>query len=71
MFKIVKDWYKIQFEENNLRLYEGIDYDVVVDAWFHTQNFYSGNYGLGCDITEKENTFAINPSDGYEDMYKK
>lgn len=69
-FKIVKEEYELWFDENDLRIYQDIDYDVVVDAWFHTQNFYGGNYGLGCDITEKENTFVINTPDGYENMYK-
>lgn len=69
-FKIAKEDYSLWLDDSDLRVYKGIDYDVVIDSWFHTQNFYSGNYGLGCDITEKDNTFVINPPNGYEDMYK-
>lgn len=61
-FKLNSDEYKLWLEEADLRVYEDIDYDTVIDSWFYVQH-------LDSTIEVEEDIFKIIPPNGYEDMY--
>lgn len=62
-FNIVKDEFIAWLEEADLRVYEGINYDTVIDSWFYVQH-------LDGKIEVKNDTFTIIPPHEYEDNYK-
>lgn len=62
-FNIVKHEFKVWLEEADLRVYEGINYDTVIDSWFYVQH-------LDGKIEVKGDTFIIIPPNEHEDAYK-
>ena len=54
-FKIKEDEYGSWLEDNDLRVYNGIDYNVVIDSWFEVQHLYDA------DVYIEEGTFKIVP----------
>lgn len=64
-FGIKEDEYEIFFEENELRVYEGICYEAIKDAWFYVQHIWSH-----VDIEVKEDGFKIIPPNEYINSFK-
>lgn len=62
-FNIVKDEFKVWLEESDLRVYEGINHDTIIDSWFYVQH-------LDGKIEVQDDTFKIIPSHEYEENYK-
>lgn len=62
-FKLNRNEYSDWLYEQDLRVYEGIDYDTVIDAWFYVQHFDS-------EIEVQNDKFIILPPRGYKDSYK-
>ena len=62
-FKIERDEYEGWLEDNDLRVYEGISYDAVIDSWFEVQHLYS-------TVNINKDTFEIIPPESCKDSYK-
>lgn len=56
-----EDW----LSEHDLRIYDSLDYNVVLDSWFYTQ------HGFEDDFEVKDNKFIIKPSEEYIWYYRK
>ena len=61
-FKIKEDEYEGWLEDNDLRVYEGISYDAVLDSWFEVQHLYSV-------VDIKDDTFEIIPPESCKGYY--
>lgn len=61
--------------DSELRVYEGIDYSVILDAWFSVGHIFSGRCGKGAcclegaSIKSQDNKFTIVPPCGYEEYF--
>ena len=61
-FKLDKNQYGSWLEDVDLRVYEDICYDTVIDSWFNVQH-------LDSHIEVKEDNFTIIPPRWYEDGF--
>lgn len=62
-FKLNEEDYEIWLEESDLRVYDGIDYDTVIDSWFYVQH-------LDSVIDVKDDVFEIIPPRFHEEYYR-
>lgn len=63
-FNIKRDEYSYWLEDNDLRIYVGIDYYVVIDSWFEVQHGFSGSFEIVGD------EFKIIPPEMWADYFE-
>lgn len=56
-FPYTEDDFESWLDENDLRVYDNLDYNVVLDSWFYTQHLFENNFEV------KDDKFIINPSE--------